>query len=684
MKSIPSIWSAMMSGLTVFLLTVPSLDAATTRTWTGEGGDNDWFNSANWEAADASDNVPQANDTVVIDSGSVLLNTSTPQLASLTLAGATLTFTNWTTALKADTVVIDNGGTLTLPGDFANDGMSNRVWIICHNFTLENGGEINANARGFAKFYGPGAGGMNAGGNNGGGGGGYGGWGGRGSGGNVGNVYGTPEAPEFPGSGSGGYSFVHAGGAAGGGAVRIAATGTVTINGNIFANGGHSSNSYGGGGSGGGVWISSDTFGGTDGSILANGGNGGSLSGKGGGGRIAVTYNQLAGTPTVSFSVNAASSGWSPAKDINMPTHPAAPHIGSLYFTNADILQGLLVDSGTRIEGLNGYLWFATPSDWPPVSLTTLTQSTIGILEGQTMEFSQGLVLDGGGIMVREHAELVVGGDLILTNNAHMAVYSGETNGVDIVDGSVVRVSQALNVNAGSWLYPFAHNTNGATALFDVGSLSIAAGGGINADFAGYRDRFGPGKGADSTGAAGGGGYGGQGGSANGGSPYGDPIMPVHPGSGAGRYTETHPAFSHGGGAIRIRAMEHVEIEGTLTANGQSNGSWAGGSSGGGIFITCGSIQVSENATLRANGGNGGTSGTHKGGGGGGRIAIIYGAPFSPDLHEGRLQISEEPPASVEGTFEVLAGSGGSPAPDNGSLRFVHVLPIQGSLMMFR
>ena len=670
--------------LAVYFLSAGLSIAQQTRTWNGPAT-GDWFTAANWLPGGAENNYPQSGDTVVITNSSVLLTNETAELTAFTITNATMVFSNWNTRLRATTVTVRNKARLTLPGAFGEaPAMSNRVWIVCHDFTLESGGTNDVTACGYVRFRGPGAGGMNVSGNNGGGGGGNGGWGGRGSAGGVGATNGTPEAPTGPGSGGGGYSDIHADGGGGGGAVRIEASGTVLINGDIIANGGNAG-TYGGGGSGGSVFITCDLFGGSSGRILANGGNGGSSGGKGGGGRIAVIYSQLTGTPAVSFSANSATNGWSPAKDINMPTYPAAPHIGSLYFSNPSILNGLLLDGGTRINGLNGYLLFAVPGTWPPASLTQLSQCTIGVSSGQTLEFSQGLTLNGGGLMVRDNATLQCNGNLVMTNSARMAVYSGMTNGVDVVDGALVRATGALVVASNCWIYPFAHNTNGATVRFEVGQLSVAAGGGINADFAGYRDRFGPGKGTDSINAAGGGGFGGKGGSVNGGTNYGNALMPVQPGSGGGRYDATHSQFAHGGGAVRIYSAGPVSVDGTITANGQGNGSWAGGGSGGGIYIVCSSFGGSGSARLQANGGNGGTSGTTKGGGGGGRIAVVYGAPFSPGLPEARLEISETRPASYAGAAEVLPGTGSTnSAAEFGSLRFVKVLPIRGTLIHFR
>ena len=51
-----------------------------------------WFDAANWSG---SGNYPQAGEAVSIPSGSVLLTNETAELGSVTIANATLTFSNW-------------------------------------------------------------------------------------------------------------------------------------------------------------------------------------------------------------------------------------------------------------------------------------------------------------------------------------------------------------------------------------------------------------------------------------------------------------------------------------------------------------------------------------------------------------------------------------------------------------
>jgi hypothetical protein len=65
--------------------------------------------------------------------------------------GASLVFSNWNTRLEAaDAVSIMSNGVVTLPAPFTETGISNRVWIVCRDFTLLAGGVINADERGYA------------------------------------------------------------------------------------------------------------------------------------------------------------------------------------------------------------------------------------------------------------------------------------------------------------------------------------------------------------------------------------------------------------------------------------------------------------------------------------------------------------------------------------------------------
>ena len=163
---------------------------------------------------------------------------------------------------------------------------------VVGDVTVETGGSISADGRGYGLSGGPGSmprtdGGPGAS---------YGGHGGSGSqNGAWGPVYGSVLQPVDLGSGAGG---------AGGGAIELTVGGTLRVDGTIAADG-NADNGAHGGGSGGSVWLTVGSLSGT-GMIRANGGrgdpNGPYTGGGGGGGRIAVYY----GNPTEFANISAA------------------------------------------------------------------------------------------------------------------------------------------------------------------------------------------------------------------------------------------------------------------------------------------------------------------------------------------------------------------------------------------
>ena len=270
-------WASTTEG---FLTAVPGANATTNA--------GIWNDGSIWSLG----RRPVAGDAVTVNHA-VLLTNTTESLSTFTITNATMTFTNWGTALHAAMVTVQDGGTLTLPSAFTTNQMSNRVWVVCSDFTIDPGGRILADARGYLTENGPGRGYYN-GIHWGCGGGGYGGKGSYGQWADGGQAYGSSNAPADPGSGGGGVEAGSNAGGNGGGAVRIEADGKVTVNGTMTANGGNGArpgNMGGGGGSGGGIYITCSSFSGT-GILRANGGNGimgnGAGGGGGGGGRLAV------------------------------------------------------------------------------------------------------------------------------------------------------------------------------------------------------------------------------------------------------------------------------------------------------------------------------------------------------------------------------------------------------------
>ena len=302
-------FTGIVSRLTIAILAAFGIllpGGAADRTWVG-GTDDSWATAANW----SPEGVPAAGDDVII-----------PQDASVTLAaaaeaatveiGGTLTFAGWEAAVNATTVVVTSSGVVTSTGPFKDAANKSRVCFNCTDLTVEKGGRIDVSARGWScgdsacnYGYGPGtfaechvhpySGGSH---------------GGAGSFYSVNQrtarsanptadevlslTYGSAIAPET--HGSGGYSTVGTGGA-GGGVVRIAAAGAVTVCGSILANGGDSGavTPYDSGGAGGSIYITCRTFLGTNGLVRARGGDSHRQWSRkhyaGGGGRVAILFD---------------------------------------------------------------------------------------------------------------------------------------------------------------------------------------------------------------------------------------------------------------------------------------------------------------------------------------------------------------------------------------------------------
>ena len=299
--------------------------AVQTRTWSGT---NNWFSTTNWSPV----GFPDVGDTAIVPSGTVTLADSVT-VAAMTVTNATVLFTNWNTRLSVTgTLTVQTNGVVTHAGPFPN-GQSNNLYIACANLAVQPGGAINANAKGWAgnanmPGYGPGGGDRgdaeSCGGS-------YGGQGGGGQG-TPAQPYGSATNPVLPGS-AGGSSAYYQGspGGHGGGAIRIAATKVIALNGAVTANGG-SAGGRCGGGSGGSIYLSCQTFTGSGSGVLsANGTAGGASSGVGGGGRIAI-YSAFPGSNTVGFvAVTNVTVGGANVGTIYWGQLPPPPR-GSLFY----------------------------------------------------------------------------------------------------------------------------------------------------------------------------------------------------------------------------------------------------------------------------------------------------------------------------------------------------------------
>ena len=729
-------------------------------TWVG--GSGDWSDATCWRSETGANFVPDAGDDVVIaGDAAVTLDRADalPALGSLTVGGgtgvSTLLVTNWNAALVATSVTVAARGVITCRGALEKKDMG-RVWIRCEDLTVDAGGKIDVDFCGYLSHekstvsttlyngYGPGKGqqyGMGAS---------HGGLGGLAVYSGASNpltmrkpdfsdmLYDDPAAPVEPGS-SGRSSYWSRGGF-GGGAVRIEATGRVTVNGSILASGQdqgntsrYSLNSHGTAGSGGSVYITSRTFAGTNGVIRADGGKGhyainrrkdaagnwlNSVIGYdypddfgdscGGGGMIAIHYDAdsqgegLVRGMTISASPGAypeyySCKGPTRANDDRYAVHGG---LGTLHFTDGKMLESLGKGLTGRILGF---------SEWTCDSL----EFTGGYVqfdgEGFRLKVKGDLTVSGTDVRLdlgcvamtnrvfrpevwagRQTVKLEVGGDLTVTGGARLDIRAAETNAANAL-GASVTVGKTLTVGKDGWLYSWCDPVGGASPLFTVSNLTVAAGGRLTAEGRGFagaagrdngeKDRYwnhrtvgyGPTPGfgkwgsswegltfpdGTTTGApATGGSHGGLGGlssiAAGNNVKYaktGDSLWrPVQPGSGGGADAMSL-GNGAGGGVIRVEAEDHIQVDGEINADAGwtwSRSGAASGGAGGTIFLSSRTFAGAATGVLTARGGDINhlatvtpeTSDRRKasGAGGGGRIAVWTGEAYPGRITSRRI-----------------------------------------------
>jgi hypothetical protein len=674
-----------------------------TFTWSGPA-DGDWFTAANWTP---NGNPGGGVDTarLVNAASSILLAGATEPLAAFVMTNGTLTFSTAAAVLRADHVVITGGTnthdvnsatTTNADGTWAVDG---RVYFACSNFTLIAPGRIDTDGKGYrsagslTKGYGPGGGGAGDA-SKGGGGGGHGSAGIAADGGGAGGgMNDSVTNPSYPGSAGGGSSER---GGYGGGLVRIEATNTVTISGTITANGGNAASvgtGRGGGGAGGGIFIGCKVLAGTNGVIQANAGELDANGGPGGSGRIAISVDpaaqEAAPKPRIALSVKRA---------VTPNATYGYSDIGTLSFTDSSVFDGswmphtgvLVIPNFTNwtvdvLHITNGWLRFPNLASVFP--LTVSNAMTISGSSGRLQIYKPDLRC----------------GSLTLTNGASLYLYSQATNATVGDYGALVTVANDMIVGTNCWVYPDSVSTNGGSVIFRLANLHVSQNGGFNADTLGfYRGvrylnvnyaPYGPGKGYhdSSSGGGTGGGYGGRGGRTesqpNRGASYPDALQPVLPGSGgaAKGSSGTTCYGGNGGGLVRIEATGGITLNGTLTVNGQEGQNYGGGGSGGGIFLKCASFSGSATGRLSAKGANGWNTAVD-GAGGGGRIAVWYGPWNSGAIPPERLaDRGTNRPAAFLGSESVICGTlSYTNDAENGTVRYVEVLALKGSLFLFR
>lgn len=492
---------------------------------------------------DGADATVAAGENVEIDS-------ATPSLKSLTVAGR-VTVTSWDACLKAVTVTVADGGVLTCTGAFEKSSMG-RVWIQCQDMTVAAGGAIDVSECGYLSAerlttagapvngYGPGAAvqyGMGAS---------HGGLGGL----NVWSasynpmigrkadfsdmLYDDPRAPVEPGSS--GRSSQFAKGGCGGGAVRIEATGCVTVNGAILASGGgvahadiYTQGNHGTAGAGGSIYISCETFKGQGGVLRADGGNGhfvlerrkndagayiNSVYGydkpenlgdmAGGGGMIAIHY--AAGRQTADLvqgmTISAASGTYPNLYCCKGPTRANEDRyhfqagLGTVHFTDGTLLKSCL-GKGLTGQVLGFAEWTCDSLDFTDGFVRFVGEGFALKVCGDLNVAGENVRLDVGGVAVTNRVfrpevyagtqtvRLEVGGDVTVLDGARLDIRAAETNEANAV-GAFVAVGGTLTVGAKGHLYAWCDAVSGGAPAFSVSNLTVAADGLMSAEGRGF------------------------------------------------------------------------------------------------------------------------------------------------------------------------------------------------------
>ncbi|MCD6459956.1 hypothetical protein J7L67_04735 [bacterium] len=273
---------------------------------------------------------------------------------------------------------------------------------------------------------------------------------------------------------------------------------------------------------------------------------------------------------------------------------------------------------------LNGYTTLYNYGEINSITMFNIDNDIYNYLTG-TIGFPT-LTITNGGLFYNAGSFSIGDSDLTIENGATFQSQTPDTmafNNVYVYNGGVITqeastASEQYKIN-----------------MVCSGDFTLEQGATINANYKGYPNTYGPGKGmstATSSYGATGGSYGGNGGDGyhvyadcDG---YGSIIDPVDLGSGGGDNTYgAHSRGGYGGGALILDVAGTAVINGNIYVNGENayNGGSSrngGGGSGGTINIAADTLTLGATSVLQANGGGRSTTSYKGGGGGGGRIAL--------------------------------------------------------------
>jgi phosphodiesterase/alkaline phosphatase D-like protein len=197
---------------------------------------------------------------------------------------------------------------------------------------------------------------------------------------------------------------------------------------------------------------------------------------------------------------------------------------------------------------------------------------------------------------------------------------------------------------------------DGTGFTINADSVLVGASGVISTSGEGFEQCVGPGSNPGNSSGGTGGSYGGVGGrnltfAVNAAATYGSATEPVSLGSGGcygGNSPDVDGAGGSGGGALKFNITTSVEVNGTLSADGDNARTGTtnkryGAGSGGSIWINGGTLTGS--GTISAQGGNADATSSSGGGGGGGRISLAD----TTDSFTGIIDVSGGSPDTAGG-----------------------------------
>jgi hypothetical protein len=422
--------------------------------------------------------------------------------------------------------------------------------------------------------------------------------------------------PGALGSAGGYFSCCFVGiGATGGGAVKLLASGSMTLDGLISSDGNSEGSGAGdqGGGSGGSVWIQAAALSGS-GTIRANGGGvGPTSSASGGGGRIAVYYSTS--TQTVAMQARSGSVGIFIGGAGTVYEKDVDTDVFDLTIDNGSVAAAKSTPIDSSGFGGEDVLTLAVTK-----AIVTLTGS---ITIGTDTTITESSVTVSGSMEVTD--DLTVASSHLTVATLLAPLNSVSFSGTSSLSTPVLSTAQALTIPSGTTLLHAAASAAGLTIA--APDVTVASGGSINLDALGLQGNTSfsnSGNGLGAGGPGSGGGYGGVGGGSSGGATYGSATHPTDLGSSGGYFSCCFQGTGGaGGGRLKIETPGTVTIEGTLSSNGATGSGVAGefsGGSGGSVWIAACTINGSGSVTA-----NGGAATGGAGAGGGGRVSFTYG-----------------------------------------------------------